>query len=69
MRREYKAQENIKEMNDIDYERMVEENLIREDRKENVKRIQRMQDYQRDKLKEKINEKLKRADKIKVEKK
>ena len=32
------------------------------DKKENVERIQRMQDYQREKLKEKIDIKLKKAD-------
>jgi hypothetical protein len=41
------------------------ENIKREDRKENVKRISKIQDYQRDKIMEKIQEDNMRAEKIK----
>ncbi len=41
------------------------ENLKRMDRRENVERIMRMQDYRRDKLWEKVKQKMDRADIIK----
>jgi hypothetical protein len=40
-----------------------------QDKKENVERIQRMQDYQRERLREEVGKKMKRADIIKQQKK